>query len=189
MPGEKIQIKNMVCNRCIMVVETELNKLGIKYSDIALGEVALTDAITEETKLALDRHLRTFGFELIDDKKHRLVEKVKNAIVDIVHYQRILPVTNLSAYISEQLNLDYNYISNLFSEVENVTIGKYYTLQRIERVKELLTYDEYTLSEIADQLQYSSIGYLSNQFKKVTGISPTAYKQQKNQRRNSLDKL
>lgn len=179
----------MVCNRCIMVVEAELKQLGFGPSEVSLGEAIFKNKLTDVQKAAIDQHLQQFGFELIDDKKHRMVEKVKNVIVDLVHHQPKLITNNLSAYLNDQLHLDYNYISNIFSEIENNTIEKFYINQRIERVKELISYDEYSLSEIADLLQYSSVAYLSSQFKKVTGISPSQYKQQQFKERKPLDKV
>ncbi|WP_423147933.1 helix-turn-helix domain-containing protein [Rubrolithibacter danxiaensis] len=185
----KIFIKNMVCNRCIMVVENELQKLGLRASKVTLGEAELEKDLTPEEKTKLDRAMTDLGFELIDDKKSRIIEKIKNVIIDMVHHQQYDVKHNLSNVLSNELNHDYNYLSNLFSEVEGTTIEKYFIAQKIEKVKELLVYDELTLSEIAFRLNYSSVAYLSNQFKKVTGLSPSHFKQIREEKRKPLDKV
>lgn len=185
----KIYIKNMVCNRCIMVVKDELEKLGYHAENIALGEAELTKELTVEEKKSLDDHLRSFGFELIDDKKSRLIGQIKSSIIEIIHHSNGEIKSNLSDYLSSKLLHDYTYLSNLFSEVEGTTIEKYYIAQRIEKVKELLVYDELSLSEIAYQMNYSSVGYLSNQFKKVTGLTPTHFKNIREVKRKPLDQV
>src|SRR5690554_303665 len=167
----KLFIKNMVCNRCIMAVESELDKLNLELKDIRLGEVTLTKELAPEEKEALNKALSPLGFELIDDKKSRIIDQIKNIIIDLVHYQDDNIKTNLSDALSSQLHHNYSYLSNLFSSIEGVTIEKYFIDQKIEKVKELLVYDELTLSEIAFRLNYSSVAYLSNQFKKVTGLT------------------
>ena len=182
-------IKNMVCNRCIMVVQNELDKLGLAVKNIKLGEVTLDKEPTAEEKDKLDKALVLLGFELIDDKKSRIIEKIKNIIIELVHHQNNDAKTNLSDVLSSQLHHDYNYLSNLFSEIEGTTIEKYFIAQKIEKVKELLVYDELSLSEIAFQMNYSSVAYLSNQFKKVTGFSPSHYKQLKNNKRKQIEDL
>ena len=182
-------IKNMVCNRCIMVVQNELDKLGLTVKKIKLGEVTLDKEITPEEKNNLDKVLIPLGFELIDDKKSRIIEKIKNIIIDLVHHQDNDTKSNLSDVLSSQLHHDYNYLSNLFSEVEGITIEKYFIAQKVEKVKELLVYDELSLSEIAFRLNYSSVAYLSNQFKKVTGLTPSYFKQIKEDKRKPLDSL
>ncbi len=185
----KLNIKNMVCNRCIMVVQNELNRLGFDVKHIKLGEVVLDrDASPEEIKRIGDT-LVPLGFELIDDKKSHIIERIKTIIIDLVHHQDNVIKTNLSEVLSEKLNHDYNYLSNLFSEVEGTTIEKYFIAQKIEKVKELLVYDELSLSEIAYRLNYSSVAYLSNQFKKVTGLSPSHFKQIREDRRKPLDEV
>jgi len=184
-----IFIKNMVCNRCIMVVQNELDKLGLDVKDISLGEVTLAQEPTAEEKKQLDEALLPLGFERIDDKKSRISEKINNSIIAIVHHQDNDSKTNLSDVLRDQLHHDYNYLSNLFSAVEGTTIEKYFIAQKIERVKELLVYDELSLSEIAFRLNYSSVSYLSNQFKKVTGLSPSHFKQIRNKKRKPLDKV
>lgn len=185
----KLIIKNMVCNRCIMVVQHELDKLNINVKHIALGEVITEKELTHSEKKKVQASLEPLGFELIDDKKSRLIEKIKNIIIDLVHHLDNNTKRNLSDILSEELHHDYNYLSNLFSEVEGATIEKYFISQKIERVKELLVYDELSLSEIAFRLNYSSVAYLSNQFKKVTGLTPSHFKQIKEIKRKPLDKV
>jgi len=171
-----------------MVVRAELEKAGLHPSTVELGEVEIKEQPTADTLLQLGKSLQNLGFEIIDDRKSRIIEKIKNIIVELIHHSIENTDVNLSKYISQQLNYDYNYLSNLFSEVEGVTIEKYFIAQKIEKVKELLKYDELTLSQIADKLGYSSVAYLSNQFKKQTGLSPSFYKSLKpNSRRNIED--
>ena len=184
-----IFIKNMVCDRCIMVVQNELEKLGLDAKNIKLGEVILSKEITSLEKENLSKTLEPLGFEVIDDKKGRIIEKIKNIIIDLVHQQDSDVKTNLSDVLSDKLHHDYNYLSNLFSEVEGTTIEKYFIAQKVEKVKELLVYDELSLSEIAKRLNYSSVAYLSNQFKKVTGLTPSHFKQIKEDKRKPLDKV
>lgn len=185
----KLHIKNMVCNRCIMVVGAELERLGYVPLQVVLGEVVLASDIAPAEKATIDDRLRRFGFELIDDKKGRIIERIKTLILELVHKHDNQLRTNLSDYLGEHLNHDYGYLSNLFSEVEGTTIEKYYIAQKTERVKELLVYDELTLSEIAMQLNYSSVAHLSNQFKKATGLTPSHFKQIKAQKRKPLDEV
>ena len=184
-----IFIKNMVCDRCIMVVQNELEKLGLDAKNIKLGEVILSKEITSLEKENLSKTLEPLGFEVIDDKKGRIIEKIKNIIIDLVHHQDSDVKTNLSDVLSDKLHHDYNYLSNLFSEVEGTTIEKYFIAQKVEKVKELLVYDELSLSEIANRLNYSSVAYLSNQFKKVTGLTSSHFKQIKEDKRKPLDKV
>ncbi len=184
-----LYIKNMVCNRCKMVVKDELIKFGVHPETVELGEVEITEQLTSQKKNELNNILQSFGFELIDDKKSRLIEKIKNIVVELVHYSEDQLKTTFSQHLSEKLHHDYNYLSNLFSQVEGVTIEKYFIAQKIEKVKELLKYDELSLSEIADRLGYSSLAYLSNQFKKQTGLTPTFYKSLKQNKRTSLDNV
>ncbi|MFT3751272.1 MAG: AraC family transcriptional regulator [Agriterribacter sp.] len=179
----------MVCNRCIMVVRSELEKLGYKPENVTLGEAVLDKNISTEERNNIAKILEPIGFELIDDKKSRIIEKIKNVIIDLVHHQDVELKTSLSDLLSAALHHDYNYLSNLFSEVEGTTIEKYFIAQKIERVKELLVYDELSLSEIAFRLNYSSVAYLSNQFKKVTGLTPSYFKQIKEEKRKPLDKV
>lgn len=185
----KLYIKNMVCGRCKMVVKSEFEKLGLHAISIELGEVELKENISESQKQELLYNLHTFGFDLIDDKKSRVIEKIKTLIIDLVHHKNNEISTNLSEYLSSNLNQDYNSLSNLFSEVESITIEKYFILQKIEKVKELIIYDELTLSQIAYFLNYSSVSHLSNQFKKVTGFSPSYFKQLKDRKRQQIEHL
>jgi AraC-like DNA-binding protein len=172
-----------------MVVKNELEKIGFNPLNVTLGELNFEGELSKSEKLAINNHLLTFGFELIDDKKSRIIEKIKNVIINLVHHQNNEIKTNLSDLLSSSLNHDYNYLSNLFSEVEGITIEKFLIAQKIEKVKELLVYDEMSLSEIAFQLKYSSVAYLSNQFKKVTGLTPSHFKQIKEEKRKPLDKM
>ena len=185
----QLYIKNMVCSRCKMVVKDELEKFGLHPIKIELGEVEINEELNVDKKEELNTVLQSFGFEIIDDKKSRLIEKIKNAIVELIHYSEDQPKINFSKYISENLHHDYTYLSNLFSEVEGTTIEKYFIAQRIEKVKELLKYDELTLSQIADKLGYSSVAYLSNQFKKETGLTPTFYKSMRQNKRKNIEIL
>ncbi|MDR1092379.1 MAG: AraC family transcriptional regulator [Prevotella sp.] len=184
-----LYIKNMVCDRCKIVVKSELEKLGIIPLHIDLGEVTLTSPLNDEQKTSIKNRLDSLGFELINDKKSRLIEQIKTTIIELVHYNNNELKVNLSDYLSDKLHHDYNYISNLFSEIEGTTIEKYFIAQKIEKVKELLAYDELTLSEIAFRLNYSSTAHLSNQFKKVTGLTPSHFKTIKSDRRKPLDKV
>lgn len=179
----------MVCNRCKMVVKSELEKLGYHPTYITLGEVTLDRDISNQEKAALDSAFRQVGFSIIDDKKSRLIEKIKTLIVALVHQNNNDIKINLSDYLCDQLNHDYKYLTTLFSEVEGTTIEKYFIAQKIERVKELLVYDELTLSEIAFQLNYSSVAHLSGQFKKVTGLTPSHFKTIRTEKRRPLDDL
>lgn len=184
-----IYIKNMVCNRCIMVVRQELEKLEFNINAIKLGEVVLREKLDNTQRGRISAALEPLGFELIDDKKSQLIEQIKTIVIKWVREQDGERTVNLSDVLADQLHHDYNYLSNLFSEVEGVTIEKYHIAQKIERVKELLVYDELSLSEIAYQLGYSSVAYLSNQFKKVTGLSPSHFKQIKEDKRKPLDEV
>ncbi len=179
----------MVCNRCIMVVKDELDKLGLSVRSVSLGEAVLDEDITDKQIKQLEAALIPLGFELIDDKKIRIIEKIKNIIIELVHHQDNHTKTNLSEVLSSGLNHDYNYLSNLFSEIKGTTIEKYFIAQKIEKVKELLVYDELSLSQIAFRLNYSSVAYLSNQFKKVTGLTPSQFKQIREEKRKPLDEV
>jgi AraC-like DNA-binding protein len=172
-----------------MVVKNELVKFGLHPVKVDLGEVEINDELSTDNKIQLNKQLQLFGFQLIDDKRSRLIEKIKNIIVELVHYSEEQVNKKFSEHISEKLHHDYNYLSNLFSEVEGTTIEKYFIAQKIEKVKELLKYDELTLSEIADRLGYSSVAYLSNQFKKQTGLTPTFYKNIGHGNRKNLENL
>ncbi len=185
----KIFIKYMVCIRCKLVVASELEKLDLKYSKLEIGEVELAECINDEQKELLDLGLKKFGLELIGDKKSQIIEKIKNIIVELIHYSDEELLINFSDYLSEKLDLDYTYLSNLFSLVTGTTIQQFIIKHKIERAKELLVYNELTLSEIAWKLHYSSVQHLSNQFKKITGLSPSHFKQLKNKRLGTLDKI
>ena len=185
----KVYIKNMVCNRCIMVVKSELEKLGFHAVSLALGEAELDRELNDSERATISRHLQAFGFELIDDKKSRLIGQIKSSIIELVHQQNSELKINLSDYLGSKLHHDYTYISNLFSEVEGTTVEKYFIAQKIEKVKELLVYDELSLSEIAFQLNYSSVAHLSNQFKKVTGLTPSHFKKIGTDKRKPLDEV
>ncbi|MCY7420168.1 MAG: helix-turn-helix domain-containing protein [Chitinophagaceae bacterium] len=185
----KLYIKNMVCSRCKMAVKAEFEKAGLHTLNVELGEVELAEQPQKDTIHQLNESLKNLGFEIIDDRRSRIIEKIKNCIVELIHHSDENIGVNLSTFLSQQLNYDYNYLSNLFSEVEGITIEKYFIAQRIEKVKELLKYDELTISEIADRLGYSSVGYLSNQFKKQTGLSPSFYKALKQNNRRNLEDL
>ncbi|BDU23426.1 hypothetical protein FLGSB24_01700 [Flavobacterium sp. GSB-24] len=172
-----------------MVVKSEFEKLGLQTIAVELGEVELEKEISDEQKEVLLENLQVLGFDLIDDKKTKTVERIKNLIIDLVHHKNNDLKINLSDYLAENLNQDYNSLSNLFSEIENTTIEKYFISQKIEKVKELLIYNELSLSEIADILNYSNVAHLSNQFKKITGFTPTSFKQLKDKKRIQIENL
>lgn len=184
-----LYIKNMVCNRCITAVRNELANAGLNVHSVELGEADIDNEPTAGQLKQLDKSLKALGFELIGNRKSRIIEQIKNEIVYMVHHSEETLNTNLSLWLADKLHYDYTYLSNLFSEVEGTTIEKYYIAQRIEKVKELLVYDELSLSEIADKLGYSSVAYLSSQFKKVTGLTPTFYKSVKETKRRKIDEL
>ena len=179
----------MVCNRCIKAVASILNDLAIGYEQVLLGEALLHEALADEKKEALQQRLQEEGFELIDNKKSRIIERIKGLLIERVKADPDDATDTLSHYLSSQLHLDYSYLSNLFSSIEGTTIEKYFIAQKIERAKELLVYDELSLSEIAFQLGYSSVQHLSNQFKKVTGLTPSHFKQIGAERRRPLDSI
>ncbi|MCO6149381.1 AraC family transcriptional regulator [Flavobacterium sp. NRK1] len=184
-----LYIKNMVCPRCITAVLNELEQMNLTVNSVELGEAEITNELTPEEQRHLEQSLKKLGFEIIEDRKSRIIEQVKNEIVYLVHHSDEILKTNLSSWLAERLNYDYTYLSNLFSEVEATTIEKYYITQRIEKVKELLVYDELSLAEIAFSLGYSSAAYLSSQFKKVTGLTPTFYKSIKEIKRRNISEL
>jgi len=176
----------MVCIRCKMVVKSELEKLGLHYIIINLGEAEIMEEISAEQLSSLNIGLKRSGLELMDDKKSILVEKIKTSIIELVHYTDEQIKVNLSDYLSKKLDHDYTYLSNLFSEVKGTTIENFYLTHKIEKVKELIVYDELNLTEIALKLHYSSVAHLSNQFKKMTGLTPSHFKNLKHKRRNAL---
>lgn len=179
----------MVCRRCKMAVLAELEALSIMPLSVELGEVELAAPLSDPQRSQLSDRLKALGFELMDDKKSRIIEKVKNLIVDLVHNRDNDLRTNLSHYLSDSVGQDYSALSNLFSEVEGTTIEQYFILQKIEKVKELLMYDELSLSEIADKLNYSSVSHLSRQFKKTTGFTPTYFRNLKDRKRRQIEDL
>jgi AraC family transcriptional regulator len=188
MEVRKLNIKNMVCNRCIKVVGEELEKLGLKAESVILGEVI----ISSEKKVDVSKikeMLEQNGFELIDDKQAKLVENIKIGVINMIHNYSGSKKINFSTYISEKLGMSYQYISSLFSSMEGITLEKYIINQKIEKVKELLVYDELNLNEISYKLDYSSVQHLSNQFKKVTGFTPSEFKKLKIKPRISIDKV
>ena len=187
--SEKLHIKNMVCQRCIMTVESDLKDLGISYADIELGLVTLVGPLTADQKRAFSEQLDAQGFELLEEGNSSLIDKVKTVIIEMIHHRQELPRINYSEYISEQVHKDYSYLSKLFSSVEGITIEKFIIKQKIEKVKELLSYGEKAFKEIALDLDYSSVQHLSNQFKKETGMTPSQFKQMSRPDRKPLDSL
>jgi AraC-like DNA-binding protein len=183
----KLYIKYMVSLRCKMVVKEELTKLGLHYVVLDLGVVEILENITEEQRAKLRRELIKSGLLLLDSKLAILVDKIVSVIVEMIHYNEEVPKVNYSDFISEKLGFDYTYLSNVFSEVKGITIPQFIILHKVERVKELLLYDELSLKEISYMLHYSSVAHLSNQFKKITGLSPAFYKQLKSKRVNLED--
>lgn len=185
----KLYIKNMVCDRCIMVVQQELESLWLQVDDIKLGEVTLREEVSTTMREEMEKGVVSKGFEIIGSRKSRIIEGIKQFIIQLVQQSGQYPQENLSSMLSASLHYDYHYLSNLFSEVEGITIEKYYILQKMEKVKELLVYDELSLSEIAFRLNFSSVAYLSNQFKKITGLSPSHFKKIGEHKRKPLDRV
>lgn len=185
----KFYIRNMVCSRCIMVIKAELEKAGIQPIHIELGEVDIEKEPSSTQLQQFSNAVKSMGFELIDDRKSKIIDKIKTIIIQLVHHNKEELSENLSAHLSAKLHHDYSYLSNLFSEVEGTTIEKYYIAQKIEKVKELLMYDELSLSQIAFDLGYSSVAHLSSQFKKQTGLTPTFFKSLKENKRRNIEEL
>jgi AraC-like DNA-binding protein len=185
----KLFIKYMVSVRCKMVVKEVLKELGLHFIVVELGEVDIMENLNSEQLGQVKVALLECGLELMDDKRAVLIEKIKKVIIEMVHYADERPKTNFSDYISEKLNHDYTYLSNLFSEVSGTTIEHYIIAHKIERVKELILYDELNLTEISYKMNYSSVAHLSNQFKKVTGLTPSHFKQLKDKKRNPIDEV
>lgn len=179
----------MVSLRCRMMVKEELKKLGIKYTVIDLGMVEILEELSQIQHEQLRKSLSKSGLELLDDKRSILIEKIKNVITEMIHYTDEIPKENYSDYISEKLGYDYTYLANTFSEVKGITIQQFIIINKIEKVKELLLYNELNLTEISYKLHYSSVAHLSNQFKKVTGLSPSYYKQLKQKRKKNLENM
>ncbi len=182
-----LYIKYMVSLRCKMMVKEELKKLGIQFVVVDLGVVEILEDITSFQFEELKNNLALSGLELLDDKKAILIQKIKNVIVEMVHYTEEMPKVNYSDYISEKLNYDYTYLSNIFSEVKGITIQQYIINHKIERAKELILYGELNFTEISYKLNYSSVAHFSNQFKKATGLSPSYFKQLKQKRNHNLE--
>lgn len=189
--GRVFYIKNMVCPRCIRVVREDLEKLGLTVARVDLGEVEIADDISADVENMMREVLQRSGFDVLEDQKRKTVEKIKLAIIDLIYNTEEGAPRRLtiSSYLSNRLGLDYNYMSSLFSSVENITIEKYVILQKIERVKELLKYEELTVSEIAYRLHYSSTQHLSNQFKQITGLSPTQFRKMVENTRKPIDQV
>ena len=185
----KLHIKYMVSIRCKMVVKDILKSLGLHFIVVELGEVEVMETLTTEQHNQLKASLLECGLELMDDKKAVLIEKIKNVIIEMVYYADEKPKTNFSDYLREKLNHDYTYLSNLFTEVSGTTIEHYIIAHKIERVKELLKYGELTLTQISYKLNYRSVAHLSNQFKKVTGLSPSHFKQLKEKGQSAADDI
>ena len=185
----KLYIKYMVSLRCKMVVKEELSKLGLHYTTVDLGTVEITENISQQQREQLKTSLLKSGLELMEDKKAILIEKIQNVIVEMIHYEDELPKTNFSDYLTAKLNYDYTYLANLFSETKGITIEHFIILHKIEKVKELIIYNELNLSEIAWKLHYSSVAHLSNQFKKITGLTPSFFKSLKHKKRGTLENV
>ena len=179
----------MVSLRCKMIVKAELENLGLHNTTLELGEVEISEELDAAQRQTLNTALLKYGLELMEDKKSILIERIKNVVIEMVHYREEPPLLNFSAYLSDLLQYDYNYLSNLFSEVKGTTIEHFIISHKIERAKELLIYNELTLTEIAEKLHYSNVAHLSNQFKKVTGLTPTFFKKMKNKRLIALENL
>lgn len=185
----KLYIKYMVSIRCKMVVKEELSRLGLHFVIVDMGVVDIMEDLTTEQREEIRIALQKSGLELMDDKKAMLIEKIKNVIIEMVHYSEELPKTNFSDFLSSKLNYDYSYMANLFSEIQGTTIEKFIILHKIERVKELIIYDEFNLTEIAYRMHYSSVAHLSNQFKKITGLTPSHFKLLKTARRKAIEDI
>ena len=189
MQKTQLRIKNMVCDRCKMAVEQVLKDVGLTPERIDLGEVWVSDVPTEAQLAQFKTRLEALGFELLDDQRQQMIERMKTAIIALVHHHQGNKTLNLSVYLSQLLHRDYSALSKLFSEVTGLTIERYFIMQRIERVKELIRYDELTLTEIAYQMNYSSVAHLSSQFRSVTGMTPTQFRFMKTAQRANLDEV
>ncbi|MEI6142232.1 MAG: AraC family transcriptional regulator [Mariniphaga sp.] len=185
----KLYIKYMVSNRCKMAVKEELKRLGLHFIVVDLGEVEIMENLTQEQRASVKIALLNTGFELMDDKRAVLIEKIKNTIIEMVHHSDEIVKVNFSDYLSQKLKYDYTYLANLFSEVQGTTIEQFIISHKIERIKELIIYDELNITEIAWKMNYSSVAHLSHQFKKVTGLSPSHFKQLKVKRRSPIEEV
>tara|TARA_R110001592_G_scaffold60022_3_gene182470 strand:+ start:2047 stop:2619 length:573 start_codon:yes stop_codon:yes gene_type:complete len=179
----------MVSNRCKLVVKEALTKHGFHFTPVELGKVEIMEHISEQERFLLKEELLKSGLELMDDKRAMLIEKIKNVIVEMIHHSEEAIKVNFSNFLSEKLKYDYTYLANLFSEVQGTTIEQFVIFHKIERIKELIIYDELNITEIAQKMNYSSVAHLSNQFKKVTGLSPSHFKQLKEKRRSPLEDI
>jgi AraC family transcriptional regulator len=182
-------IKNMVCGRCIKAVKSDLESQGYNVKSISLGEAVVDENISQDGYSKLKEILENDGFELLEDKRAKIIEQIKIAVINRIHYDNISDDSNFSEYLEKNLNLDYNYLSTLFSSTENITIEHYIISQKIEKAKELLKYGELTLSEIAYKLGYKSVQHLSNQFKQITGFTATGFRNLTDNKRKSLDEV
>lgn len=185
----KIHIKYMVSNRCKTVVRTALKEIGAHFVMLTLGEVEIMERLTGQQRDYLKNTLEDAGLELIDDKRSILIEKIKSAVIDLVHHSENTVKVNISSYLSEKLNHDYTYLANIFSQVQGISVEQYIILHKVEKIKEYLMYGELNISEISYKMNYSSTAHLSTQFKKVTGLTPTHFKHLKNKRRKSIDEI
>jgi AraC-like DNA-binding protein len=179
----------MVSNHCKTVVKEELKKLGLHFIVVDLGEIEIMEELSQEQRYQLKMALNDLGFELMDDKRAVLIERIKNVIIEMVHYSDEMIKINFSDFLSKKLDHDYTYLSNMFSEVKGITIQQFIIIHKVERIKELLMYDELNLTEISYKLNYSSVAHLSNQFKKITGLSPSHFKQLKDKRRDAIEEI
>lgn len=184
-----IFIKNMVCNRCILVVSEMLNGLKFTPLKVELGMAVVQERLEPGHREVIREALKQYGFELIDDKRLRMIEQIRTAVIELVHYEDNLSKLKLSEYLKEKCHADYSFLSKLFSDVKGISIEKYFIAQKVERIKELLVYDELSVSEIANQLHYSSVAHLSTQFRNVTGMTPSEFKRLKGPGREALDKV
>ena len=179
----------MVSNRCKMAVKEELRKMGLHFVVVELGEVDIMEVLTAEQRAELNRGLQASGLELMDDRRAVMIEKVIHVITEMIHHSEEIPKVNYSDFISAKVGYDYTYLSNVFSEVKGITVQQFIIMHKIERVKELLLYEELNLTEISYKMHYSSVAHLSNQFKKVTGLSPSQFKLMKDRRRNPIEDI
>lgn len=189
MKETRLYIKNMVCDRCKMAVDKLLRDEGLQPIEVDLGLARVEGEVTAGQRDRLKEHLQRIGFELLDDRKHQTLERIKAAVIRLVHYQDNHSTLNLSDYLQQELHQEYSSLSKLFSEYSSMTLERYFIEQRIERVKELITYDEMTLTEIAMKMNYSSVAYLSTQFRSVTGMTPSAFKALHQHKRKALDEI